>query len=223
MFQPLRLIRSHSPHFAKFPGTYFGTLAAGRSQVTFRTPYLDNELVSLAFRLPPSLRTSPLPALRFVNRNNPQLGQIPTDRGQLGETRGPKWALRRLLAEVTFKLDYLHKEGLPNLLAPFDPLLNSLSAVGVLGRHKFLPYRRWFQKELASTISDILTDRRTRESPWWNRGFLEEMTKDHIRGRGNYVGEINAALTLEAIDRLIMRPNSAQFPNRSASAVADPL
>src|SRR4030095_5239073 len=46
--------------FREIPQKRFGTPAASRSQLTFRTPYLDNELVALAYRAPESLRTSPL-------------------------------------------------------------------------------------------------------------------------------------------------------------------
>ena len=190
--------------FHEIPWNLYGNLAAGRSQVTFRTPYLDNELVALAYRLPPSLRASPLPALRLVHRNRPALAEIPTDRGQLRERRDAAWLFRRLFSEVTFKLDYMHKEGLPSPLALFDPMLHALSVTGILGLHKFLPYRRWFREQLATTVSEILTDRRTREARWWNTPFLATMWANHVRGRGNYVREINAILTLEAVERLIL-------------------
>ena len=210
--------------FREIPWNLFGTLAAGRSQVTFRTPYLDNELVALAFQAPLTERTSPLPALRLINRNHPRLGGIPTDRGQIGETRGPRWALRRLIAEVTFKLDYLQTEGMPGFLAPLDPLFTVLWRRGFLGRHKFLPYRRWFQKELSARISEVLTDPRTREAPWWKPAFLDGMAQDHARGRKNYVSEINAVLTLEAIDRLIVRPihPAVTEPTSRCSVGAEP-
>lgn len=190
--------------FHEIPWNLYGNLAAGRSQVTFRTPYLDNELVALAYRLPPGLRASPVPALRFVRRNRPALSEIPTDRGQLREGRDPARLCRRLFSEITFKLDYMHKEGLPSSLALFDPILHAFSNTGILGLHKFLPYRRWFRQQLAATVSEILTDRRTREAPWWNPPYLATMWPDHVRGRGNYVREINAILTLEAVERLIL-------------------
>jgi asparagine synthase (glutamine-hydrolysing) len=204
-------IPASAPHpvpfaaFREIPWKLFGTLAAGRSQVTFRTPYLDNELVELAFRKPPGQHTSPLPALRFVSRNHPALGQIPTDRGQVGESRGLGWALRRVFAEVTFKLDYLHKEGLPDVLVPFDPMLNTLSHVGILGLHKFLQFRGWFRHELGPYLRDRLSDSRIIQNPFWNADFIRELPSRHIAGRKNYVAEINAVLTLDAVDRLLFR------------------
>src|SRR5262249_12900128 len=41
--------------FREVPWSLFGGLAANRSQVAFRTPYLDNEIVALAYRAPESL------------------------------------------------------------------------------------------------------------------------------------------------------------------------
>jgi hypothetical protein len=35
--------------------------------------------------------------------------------------------------------------------------------------------------------------------------MVAAMASDHISGRRNYVREINAVLTLEAIDRLLLR------------------
>ena len=191
--------------FQEVPWNLFGTLSAGRSQLTFRTPYLDNEIVALAFRAPSSSRLSPKPALRLVNENNPELSRIPTDRGLMGGSGGPFFLMKRLFSEVTFKLDYLHKEGMPNWLSPLEPFIGSLSKVGLLGLHKFLPYRNWFRHELATYISEVLTDAHTHQLPYWNSQFLSEIAEDHIHGRKNYIREIHAVLTLEATERLLIR------------------
>ena len=39
--------------------------------------------------------------------------------------------------------------------------------------------------------------------------FLESLASDHIRGRKNYVLELNAVLTLEAVERLLLRDAGA--------------
>ena len=69
--------------FREIPWGLFGLLAAGRSQVTFRTPYLDNDLVALTYRAPAAFRRSPLTALHLIEHANPQMARIPTDRGEL--------------------------------------------------------------------------------------------------------------------------------------------
>ena len=194
--------------FQEIPWNLFGTLAAGRSQLTFRTPYLDNEIVALAFRASASSRKSPRAALRLVSDSNPELGRIPTDRGLLWENHGSLTNVRRLFAEITFKLDYLHKEGLPHSLSPLDPFIGYLSKFRVLGLHKFLPYRRWFRRELSSYVGDVLTDTQTQRLPYWNSRFLASMHDEHVRGRKNYIREIHAVLALEAVERLLIRGSS---------------
>jgi asparagine synthase (glutamine-hydrolysing) len=199
----------HAVTFAAFreiPWHLFGRLAAGRSQVTFRTPYLDNELVALACQTPERFKNSPLPASRLVKANSAVLSQIPTDRGFGGDNSGLGFLLRRFFAEATFKIDYYNSEGLPHFLSRLDPMLRRVSSgLGILGLHKYLPYHEWLRRELAAHISEILADPQTRQMPFWDSDFLESMADDHIRGRNNYVSEINAVLTLEAVERLLFR------------------
>jgi asparagine synthase (glutamine-hydrolysing) len=191
--------------FREIPTSLFGSLAAGRSQVTFRTPYLDNDIVALAYRAPAHARQSPDSALHLIGRSHAVLGRIPTDRGVVVGGNGAMHALRRLFAEVTFKLDYLHKEGLPHRLSPLDPAIDGLSKFGVLGLHKYLPYRRWFRNELSPYIRQVLSDARTSRLPYWSRECLTSIADDHISGKRNYVREINAVMTLEAVERLLVR------------------
>ena len=67
--------------FREIPEHLFGPVALVRSFLTFRTPYLDNAIVKLAYRAPPSSRTSVSPALRLIAQGPDGLGQIPTDLG----------------------------------------------------------------------------------------------------------------------------------------------
>ena len=194
--------------FQEIPWNLFGTLVAGRSQLTCRTPYLDNEIVSLAYRSPRSSRMSSQPALRLVNESNPELGRIPTDRGLAWGGGGLSFLMRRLFSEVTFKLDYLHKEGLPHWLSSLDSLIGSLAKFGLLGLHKYLPYRSWFRRELATYVGDVLSDARTQQLPYWNSHFLASILPDHVQGRKNYIREIHAILTLEAAERLLIHGSS---------------
>ncbi len=194
--------------FREIPWNLFGLLAAGRSQVTFRTPYLDNDLVALAYRAPVALRISPLPALRLIEQANPGLARIPTDRGERLGGSGFQGAFRRAFGAVTFKLDYFHNDGLPPFLNTFNPLLELLAPLGIFGLHKFLPYRRWFRKEVASTVMERASSRRVREAPWWSKGSPELFARAHIAGRGNYVRELSAVLSLEAIERLLLQIES---------------
>jgi asparagine synthase (glutamine-hydrolysing) len=197
--------------FEEIPWGLFGSFAAARSQVTFRTPYLDNDIVALAYRAPDGARHSPDTALLLVSRS-PALAAIPTDRGLIYGDRGLGRLGRRIFSEATFKLDYLHKDGLPSWLMSAEPLLNALSGVGLLGLHKYLPYRRWFRSELAPYVREVLTDAKTARLPYWRPKALDKIVEDHVRGRRNHVKEINAVLTLEAIDRLLLHRSASTLP-----------
>ncbi len=191
--------------FKEIPWNLYGSLAAGKSQLTFRSPYLDNEIVALAYRAPPNSRSLPNSALRLINEMNPNLGAIPTDRGLLWRSNKVIQFLRRVPIEVSFKLDYYHKDGLPNALKLFEPCLNLLDQLHILGQHKYLPYRLWFKRELAGYLSDTVSGQRFRQMPYWNSSFLKTIVDDHQCGNKNYLKEINALLTLEAVDRLLIR------------------
>ncbi len=192
--------------FKEIPWNLYGNLAAGRSQLQFRTPYLDNDLVSLAFQAPEQIRRSSMPSFRLVRANSAALSEIPTDRGFVGDNSGLNFLYRRLFAEATFKLDYYNNEGLPNLLAPFEPVFKKVScSLGLLGMHKFLRYRSWFRNELADYVQDLLARFQTQANDFWNPHFAKQMAVEHIKGRKNYSLEINAVLTLEAVERLLFR------------------
>ena len=192
--------------FKEVPWNIFGSVAACQSQVIFRTPYLDNEIVALAFRAPEKLGRSPLLPLGIVENSNPILSRIPTDRGYVGKDGKVAHILRRFFAEATFKIDYYNSEGLPHFLSPLDTMLRRVSSgLGILGLHKYLPYRHWFRRELAGYLNDVFEDVRTRQSPVWNSDFVNHLASDHIAGRKNYVREINAVLTLHAVERLLIQ------------------
>jgi asparagine synthase (glutamine-hydrolysing) len=117
---------------------------------------------------------------------------------------------------VTFKLDYVNNEGLPHKLSPLEPaLLQLASAARFIGHHKYLHYRSWFRQELAAYLKNVLTEVQTRHNLFWNTNLLERMAADHCSGCKNYVQEINAVLTLEAVGRLLFRdlPRGPEPPN----------
>jgi asparagine synthase (glutamine-hydrolysing) len=210
--------------FREIPWSLFGILAAEKSQLTVRTPFLDNELVALTHRAPVSVRTSSASATDLVAAANPRLASIPTDRAVVAGGRGPGYALKRLIAEVTFKLDYMHKEApLPGTTKLFHALaaLDRAGRLGLLGRHKWLPYRLWFQKEVAPYVTAVLCDSETHRLPFWDRRALATMAREHVSGQRNYVREINAVLTLDAVDRLLVRGHTS--PVSANATVGDDI
>jgi asparagine synthase (glutamine-hydrolysing) len=198
----------HPVTFAAFkdiPWRLFGTLAAAKSQITFRTPYLDNEIVALGYQASPLLRQSAGPSTRLIGAMNRKLADVPTDRSVLDRRWPVLNVMPRLIAEVTFKLDYLYTEGLPATASWFDSIAGVFKATGMLGQHKFLNYRRWYRTVLARYISEVTGDPRIRRVPFFNPRVVATMAKDHIEGRRNYVRELDAVLMLEAADRLLLK------------------
>lgn len=202
--------------FREIPWHLFGTLSAARSQVNVRTPYLDNEIVALAYQLPAGLRTSAIPAWRLVKANSPSLSRIPTDRRPSPETFGPVAAVRRLYCEATFKLDYLNNEGWPSWLSSVEPIFASVtSRLRIVGLHKYLHYRNWFRHELAEYLKRVVNDSQTQRCQFWNSDFFSQMANEHISGRKNYILEIDAALSLDAVERLLLKGFPSQQSDRA--------
>jgi asparagine synthase (glutamine-hydrolysing) len=197
--------------FQEIPWGLFGSLAAGRSQLSFRTPYLDNEIVAIAYRAPAHARQSSDSALKLISRDR-ALAAIPTDRGLIYGDGGLSRLGRRIFSEATFKLDYWHKEGLPDWLSPAEPVLHALSGAGLLGLHKYLPYRRWFRHELAPYVREVLTDAKTARLSYWRPEALDRIAGEHMRGTRNHVKEINAVITLEAIHRVLLQGSASALP-----------
>jgi asparagine synthase (glutamine-hydrolysing) len=208
--------KTHPDTFAAFeevPLNLFGNLAAGRSQIAFRTPYLDNELVALAYQCPASIKRSSLPTMRLVKANSPALDRIPTDRGYISDRWDPEIMARRLFAEVTFKLDYCSNAGLPRPFGPLDPMFRPIArALGIAGLHKFLKYSTWFRGSLAPYVRERIAAAQAGRQGWWNSSAIAQMAQQHLRGQKDYPSELNAVLTLEAVERLLLRSRNSGVP-----------
>jgi asparagine synthase (glutamine-hydrolysing) len=192
--------------FREIPELRFALVAASRSQVMFRTPYLDNEIVALAYQSPETARTSTDCTLSLVKANSLSLSEVPTDMGEMGEANRFTVMSRRIFSKIFCKLDYIRSEGMPYGLSRFDPLMTQIASIsGIAGLHKYLPYRVWFQRELAAYVDGILKDPQVRHSSLWNSHFVEHMASDHATGHKNYVREIDAVITLDAVERLLFR------------------
>jgi asparagine synthase (glutamine-hydrolysing) len=203
------LLSEHPVTFAAFkeiPWNICNSLAACRSQIVFRTPYLDNELVALAYRAPSSLRKTGASATELIKTSDPSLARIPTDRALLREGSYLNRRWERLKAEVKFKLDYYYHDGMPHWVSPVDNMVSAVNArLGFFGEHKFLNYRRWCRGELASYISEVVSDSTTTDIPFWNSESLKGIAADHIAGRKNRIRELNTILSISAINRLLIK------------------
>ena len=191
--------------FKQVPWHHYSRLSVEQSQLTMRSPFLDNELVSLMYQAPPDLAVSKVPALRLIADGNVKLARIPTDRGLLHQPVPIITRFRHLYEEFTFKAEYAYDYGMPQWVAAIDHVLSPLHLERLfLGRHKFYHFRVWYRDRLHQYIKDILLDPRTLARPYLDGRCLEEMVSSHIKGHRNYTTEIHHILTSELIQRKLV-------------------
>jgi asparagine synthase (glutamine-hydrolysing) len=207
------LLQGHAVSFNAFrqaPWHHYGLLALEQTQLTLRSPYLDNDLVQTAFRAPKSdivksdIFENNQECARLIAEGDPRLYRIPTDRGLGGAAR---WStpMTRSLLEFTFKAEYAYDYGMPQWLARIDHVLSPLHLERwFLGRHKFCHFRVWYRDALSSYVGEMLLDSRTLSRPYIQPRTLETMVQSHLKGTGNYTTEIHRLLTLELIHRLFV-------------------
>ena len=189
--------RQHPVTFAAFrqsPWYHHGILSLERSQLTVRSPYLDNDFVQTVFRAPKD--ASEDVRLRLIQEGDPALARIPTDRGIGGGT------VTRGYREFTFKAEYAYDYGMPHWAARIDQLLSRLHPERLfLGRHKHLHFRVWYRDALSSYVQELLLDPRTLSRPYLDRSGVESVVRGHLSGSRNYTVEIHKLLTLELLQR----------------------
>jgi asparagine synthase (glutamine-hydrolysing) len=218
--------RGHPLSFAAFrqaPWHHYGVLALEETQLTMRSPYLDNDLVRTVFRAPPSALANNDIRLRLIHAGNPALGRVRTDRGFAGRD-GIAAALSRSLHEFTFKAEYACDYGVPARLRHGDRLLSRLRLQRLFhGRHKFYHFAPWYRDALSGYLQDVLLDPRTLSRPYLDGKKVESMVKSHLAGTRNGTGEIHRVLTLELLHRLFFDrvPVSTTAPAKATTRAAE--
>ncbi len=202
------LLQVHPVSFAAFlqsPWYHSGILALEQTQVTMRSPYLDNDLVRTVFRAPESALASDAVSLRLIADGNPALSRIATDRGVSGKQGRVLRKASRVLLEFQFKAEYAYDMGMPQWVARVDHAFSSFHLERLfLGRHKVFHFRVWYRDALAGYLQEMLLDRRSLSRPYIDRKGLEAIVRGHVKGNRNYTTELHKALTLEIVHRLFL-------------------
>lgn len=205
-----RLVKSHPLSFAAFqqgPWYHHSLLALEQTQVTLRSPFLDNDVVRVNFRAPQSVLGDNIVRLRLIADGDPEMRRIRTDMGMGGTGQAFPGALIRQYHNFTFKVDYAYNHGMPQWMARMDHALAPLHLERLfLGRHKYHHFRVWYRDQLAGYLREMLLDSRTLSRPYWQKNELEAMVQHHIRGDRNYTNEIHRVLSLELMHRLFIDP-----------------
>jgi asparagine synthase (glutamine-hydrolysing) len=189
----------------QMPWYYYPRFTLESSQLTIRSPYLDNNLISLLYQAPQDLPLNKELSFQLIAEGNARLARVPTDRGLTYPPTLIMTKCRHLYQEISFKADYAYNHGMPQWLAQIDHLLAFLHLEKLfLGRHKYHHFRIWYRNELSHYIKDILLDSRTLTRSYLQGKFVEKMVMSHIKGNRNYTLEIHKILSIELIERSLI-------------------
>jgi asparagine synthase (glutamine-hydrolysing) len=206
------VVETHPLSFAVFrqaPWHHYSLLSLEQTQVSLRSPFLDNDFVRTVFRAPAACLTNNDVSLRLIGDGNAALGKIPTDRGYTLSDSPARKALQNWI-EFTVKAEYAYDYGMPQWLAKVDSRLSPLHLEKLfLGRHKFSHFRTWYRDALGPHVQEMLLDPRTLSRPLFERKTLEAMVREHLSGAGNHTLGIHKALSLELIHRLFLDSSAA--------------
>jgi asparagine synthase (glutamine-hydrolysing) len=194
--------------FKQVPWHMAGKFAIEGSQVTYRTPYLDNELVALAYQSPPQSAADNDVSLRLIADGNSDLSTIATDRALSGQSLPMIGRLLHAYQEFTFKAEYAYDYGMPQWLAKVDHVFAPFHLERLfLGRHKFHHFRVWYRDQLASYVKEMLLDSRTLNRPYLRAKTVEDLVNGHVTGNRNHTLEIHKLLALELVQRQLIEAN----------------
>jgi asparagine synthase (glutamine-hydrolysing) len=207
-YQALR--NQHPVTFAAFsqsPWYHHGILAIEQSQLTVRSPFMDNEFVRAVYRAPVGSVSRGDVRLRLIADQSPQLGRVHSDRG-VGGKAGVASLFLRGSREFSFKAEYAYDYGMPQSIVRVDHALSRLHLERLfLGRHKLTHFRVWYRDQLSDYVRQILLDPLTLSRPYLRRTALEAMVRSHLNGTENHTMAIHKLLSLELVQRRLLSSN----------------
>ena len=202
------VVQGHPVSLAVFkqnPWNHYGILAVEESQLSLRSPFLDNDLIRTVFRAPDSAFIGNEDSLRLIADGKKELLRIPTDRGLAGERGRFSEAAHRGVLEFLFKAEYAYDMGMPQSVAKIDHILSAFHLERLfLGRHKVFHFRLWYRDALAEYVRDMMLDPRSLSRPYVERKGVEAVVRGHLKGDRNYTTDIHKLLALELTHRLFL-------------------
>ena len=191
--------------FCQAPAGY-GRYAVERSQLTPRSPFLDDAFLSVLYRRPPALAGESL-SVALIERRRRDLLQIATDRGLLGRGGRIGCTLRRVYREGMFKAEYWTGHGAPSWMSAAARWLpEACFERPFVGRHKFLHPRVWLRGALGTYIWDVLAAHSTSLPDEFNRTRILAMARRNIDGAGNQWEALDRIVTTALASGLLLRP-----------------
>jgi asparagine synthase (glutamine-hydrolysing) len=194
----------------EIPWHEFGRVSIEQSQITLRTPYMDNELVKLMYQAPPEVRGEGLVQERYVRERSPALSAVPTNMGIFATERRLLTKLLYVGLRGLLKLEYIYLFTTPHWMTRIDRRFAWLRLERILsGRQKWEGYRIWINTDFAAFIRETLLRPGAHHSQFFQREAVERMVTRHVEGTHNYLNEINRVLTFELICTSLLVPQAS--------------
>ncbi len=191
--------------FKQVPWHHFGRLAVEQSLLTPRSPFLDNDLVALAYRAPAELATSAAPLLQLIAAGNPALDRVSSDRALRHRSLPVFSRVAREWQEFTAKAEYAYDYGMPQRLVTIDHRLRALRLERLfLGRHKFYHYRVWYKERLGGYLREHASSGDVQPS-CYRDGAGEALIDGHLSGRRNNTSALHKLLSVSLTEKHLIR------------------
>lgn len=188
--------------FKQVPWHHYSRYSVEKSVLTPRSPFLDNDLVALAYRVPQALETRPEPILQLIAEGDASVAAVASDRALQHQNHSPIAAVRRTWHEFTAKAEYAYDYGMPKWLVKSDRVLSKLALERLfLGRHKFYHFRIWYSRQLAGFARDLPLE--NRELGCYREGMIGKMIKDHTERRANHTLDLHRAASVAGMSTLV--------------------
>jgi asparagine synthase (glutamine-hydrolysing) len=190
----------------EIPWHEFGRIAVEQSQITLRTPYMDNELVKLMFQAPSGARAAGALQEQYVRDQSPELSIFPTNLGGFASNIPVVGKLCYLVLWALFKVEYIYLYATPHWITRIDRSLAKLRLERLFaGRQKWEAYRIWIKTDFAEFIRETLFDPGAHYTSFFEKKIVERMVERHLAGTHNYLSEINKVLTTELVFSTLIR------------------
>jgi asparagine synthase (glutamine-hydrolysing) len=184
---------------------FHGLMAVELSQVTLRTPYIDNDLIEILYRGPESTLANNDLRVQLIEDGNPRLRRIRSDLGFAGTGGKLVGEASQLIHRLTMRAEYALEHGDPLWLTRLDrSLLGRALERNFVGLHKFAHFGLWYRQSLAGYIREMLLDSRSLSRPYLNGSAVEAMVTQHLSGEATCTPVIHKLLNLEYIHRLFI-------------------
>jgi len=161
-----------------------------RSQLEIRMIAFDNDLFDFYLTMPPELRLHRRIHTKALKKINPDLAKIPNTK------TGIRSDAPILIGNVAFLVMYVI-ERLKRILA-------RLTGIPMRRKRSYHMMDEWMRSELREWTENILLDENTLKRGHFNKGYVNQLIRDHMSGKKDYSRQLLALVTYEIFQRLFV-------------------